>query len=172
MSTTREEWLALAERIEKATEPNREIDARISVAVGDVVMRFLKVSGKWAFWTTPVEPNQCASLSNVSGNEDDAFRSLGNYKIAPRYTGSLDVITELIERELPGHSWAVLKREIGTKVMLDQFPAKDKSLALRQERTAIYANAETPAVALCMVFCRAMAERVPSASSLKGENNV
>jgi hypothetical protein len=161
--TTREEWLALAERIEKATEPNREIDARISVAVGAVVMRFLKVTGKWAFWTTPVEPSQCAALSNVSGNEDDAFRALSKYTIAQRYTGSLDIITALIEREFPGHSWAILKREIGTKAMLDQTPAKDKiagPITLRQARTAIYANAETPVLALCAVFCRAMAERV------------
>jgi hypothetical protein len=125
---TREEWLALAERIEKTTEPNREIDARISVAVGAVVMRFLKVTGKWAFWTTPVEPNQCACLSNVSGNEDDAFRALSEFTFAPRYTGSIDTITALIEREFP-----------------------DRSLAL------------------CAVFCRAMAERVLSASPLKGE---
>jgi hypothetical protein len=49
----------------------------------------------------------------------------------------------------------------------DPIPAKDKiDPALR---TAIYANAETPALALCMVFCRAMAERVLSASPLKGE---
>ena len=129
MSTTREEWLALAERIEKATESNREIDARISVAVGAVVMRFLKVSGKWAFWRTPVEPKQCASLSNVSGNEDDAFRALSEYTIAPHYTSSIDTITALIEREY----------------------------------------AETPALALCAVFCRAMAERVLDDSPLKGE---
>jgi hypothetical protein len=161
-TTTPEQWLALAERIEKATESNREIDARISVAVGAVVMRFLKVSGKWAFWTTPVEPNQCASLSNVSGNEDDAFRALSEYTIAPHYTSSIDTITARIEREFPGHSWAVLRREIGTKAMLDQTPAKDKiaaSLTLTPARTAIYADAETPALALCAVFCRTMAER-------------
>jgi hypothetical protein len=157
MSTTREEWLALAERIEKATEPNREIDARISVAVGAVVMKFSGVIGKWAFWTTPVEPSQYAALSNVSGNEDDAFRALSEYTIAPRYTGSLDIITALIERKFPDSKWAALRREIGTKAMLDPIPAKDKiDPALR---TAIYADAETPALALCAVFCRAMAER-------------
>jgi hypothetical protein len=145
---TREEWLALAERIEKATGPNRELDARISVAVGDVVMRFLKVSGKWAFWTTPVEPMQSASLSNVSGNEDDAFRSLGNYKIAPRYTGSLDAITARIELEFPDRLWTARRLEIGAKAAIDPTLA-----------TAIYADAETPALALCAVFCRAMAER-------------
>jgi hypothetical protein len=159
---TREEWLSLAERIKKATEPNREIDARISVAVGAVVMHFSGVIGKWAFWTTPVEPNQCACFSNVSGNEDDAFRALSEFTFAPRYTASLDAITALIERKFPNSKWAALRREIGTKAMLDQAPAKDKiaaSLTLRPVRTAIYADAETPALALCAVFCRAMAER-------------
>jgi hypothetical protein len=145
---TREEWLALAERIEKATESNREIDARISVAVGAVVMRFLKVSGKWAFWTTPVEPNQCASLSNVSGNEDDAFRALSEYTIAPHYTSSIDTITALIEREFPDRLWTVLRFAFGAKAAIDPTLG-----------TVIFADAETPALALCAVFCRAMAER-------------
>jgi hypothetical protein len=130
-----EEWLALAEQIEKATGPNREIDARIFVALGRL----------------PFSP----WIGDV--------------------THSLDAITALIEREFPGHLWAVLRREIVTKAMLDQPTAKDKiatSLTLRQVRTAIYANAETPALALCTVFCRAMAARVPSASPPKDENNV
>ena len=68
----------------------------------------------------------------------------------------------ILKRELPGHLWAALRREIGTKAMLDQTPAKDKiatSLTLRRVRTAIYADAETPALALCAAFCRAMAEK-------------
>lgn len=40
MSTTREEWLALAERIEKATGPDRGIDAATSIALGDVPKGF------------------------------------------------------------------------------------------------------------------------------------
>ena len=148
MSTTREEWLTLAERIEKTKGPNRELDARISVAVGAVVMRFLKVSGKWAFWTTPVEPNQCASLSNVSGNEDDAFRALSEYTIAPHYTSSIDTITARIEREFPNSEWRVLRLAFGAKAAIDP-----------TLRPVIFADAETPALALCAVFCRAMAER-------------
>jgi hypothetical protein len=111
-------------------------------------MRFSKVTGKWAFWTTPVEPNQSATLSNVSGNEDDAFCALGEYTIAQRYTDSLDAITALIERELPGRLWTARRLEIGAKAAIDPTLA-----------TAIYADAETPALALCAAFCRAMAER-------------
>ncbi len=162
----REEWIALAERIEKSTKPNREIDARISVAVGAFVMKFSGVIGKWAFWTTPVEPNQFACLSNVSGNEDDAFRALSEFTFALRYTGSIDIITALIEREFPNSKWAVLRRETGTKAMLDPIPAKDKiDPALR---TAIYADAETPALALCAVFCRSMSEKK---NNLKNKEN-
>jgi hypothetical protein len=147
---TREEWLALAERIEKATKPNREIDARISVAVGAVVMWFSKVTGKWAFWTTPVDPNPSAAFPNVvlSFNKDDAFRALGEYTIAPHYTGSLDAITALIEREFPDRLWTVLRFAFGAKAAIDPTLG-----------TVIFADAETPALALCAVFCRAMAER-------------
>jgi hypothetical protein len=142
MRTTREEWLSLAERIKKATRPDYRIDAAISIALGDVPKGF--TAGK----TRGFE----SRFSNKSGDTWDA----------PRYTASLDDITALIEREFPDSKWAVLRREIGTKAMLDPTPAKDKiaaSLTLRQVRTAIYADAETPALALCAVFCRAMAER-------------
>lgn len=156
---TREEWLALAERIEKATEPNREIDARISVSVGAVVMRFSKVTGKWAFWTTPVEPRQSAALSNVSGNEDDAFRALSEFMFAPRYTGSLDTITALIERELPG--WTL---GLHSRLKYDAtFSHAEAGLSRAHISTArpalLAAQAATLALALCAAFCRAMAER-------------
>ena len=142
MSTTREEWLALAERIEKATGPDRGIDAAISIALGDVPKGF--------------------TADKMRGLEACFLNKSGYTWGAPRYTSSIDTITARIEREFPGHSWAVLRREIGTKAMLDQTPAKDKiaaSLTLRPVRTAIYADAKTPALALCAVFCRAMAER-------------
>jgi hypothetical protein len=166
---TREEWLALAERIEKATKPNREIDARISVAVGDVVMRLGKVTGKWAFWTTPVEPNQCATLSNVSGSEDDAFRALSEYTIASRYTGSLDIITALIERELPGST-----RQSGFLSKEDAeeddppggwarlFPPYSEQLYPKGDEDHerfLVSGCATEALARCAAFCRAMAER-------------
>jgi hypothetical protein len=111
-------------------------------------MRLLKVTGKWAFWTTPIERMQSPCLHNVSGNEDDAFRSLSYYKIAPRYTGSLDSITALIEWEFPYRLWTARRLEIGAKAALDPTLS-----------TAIYADAKTPALALCTVFCLAMANR-------------
>ncbi len=128
----REEWIALAERIEKATGPDREIDKAIVAALGY----------SWrgmAYW------DNATSTKTLPGTV--------------LYAGSLDAITALIEREFPNNKWAARRLEIGAKAMLDPIPAKDKiDPALR---TAIYADAETPALALCVVFCRAMAERVP-----------
>jgi len=132
---TREEWLALAERIEKATESNREIDGLI---------------GRKSYGEGTVFFN--ADPANNGGHV-----LIQHYTVMPLLTASLDAITALIEREFPDSKWAALRREIGTKAMLDPIPAKDKiDPALR---TAIYADAETPALALCAVFCRAMAER-------------
>ena len=152
-TTTPEQWLALAERIEKATGPNRLIDARICVAIGDIVMRFSKVTGKWAFWTTPVEPPKFATLSNVSGNEDDAFRALSEYTIASRYTGSPDIITALIERELPVE-WLRQDKWVGRRATCYMWLRPTPS-------TPFAGSSETPALALCAAFCRAMAEHVP-----------
>jgi hypothetical protein len=114
-------------------------------------MRFSKATGKWAFWTTPVEPNQFASLSNVSGSEDDAFYALSEFTFAQRYTASLDAITALIEREFPNSRWWVRRNYASGACFTAVI---DPALA-----TASYADAETPALALCAAFCRAMAER-------------
>jgi hypothetical protein len=73
---TRDEWIALAERCEKATGPEREIDAAIHDAV---------YGGSEA----------CGAVIRWGG---------GVQWIAP-YTSSLDAITALIERELPEMRW-------------------------------------------------------------------
>ncbi len=141
-----EQWLYLAERIEKATGADQEIDAAISIALDAVPKGF--TAGK----TRGFE----SRFSNKSGDTWDA----------PRYTNSIDIITALIERKFPNSKWAARRLETGAKAMLDPIPAKDKiDPALR---TAIYADAETPALALCAVFCQAMSEKE---NNLKNREN-
>lgn len=124
---TRETWLALAERCEKATGPDREIDGKIAHALRPGVL----IRG---FYFTP-------------------------------YTASLDAITALIERELPGTSWRIHWRGIGRNCCgmisrlgpddYDEFNVEfgDEVAIGRGYRVA------TPALALCAAFCRAMAEK-------------
>jgi hypothetical protein len=81
-----------------------------------------------------------------------------HYTTMPPLTASLDAITALIEREFPDRLWTVLRFAFGAKAAIDPTLG-----------TVIFADAETPALALCAVFCRAMAERVLSTSPLKGE---
>lgn len=75
-------------------------------------------------------------------------KAVGDGPSLTPYTGSLDCITALIERELPGRLWAAWRHETGAKAALDPTLT-----------AAVYADAETPALALCAAFCRAMAER-------------
>lgn len=103
----REEWLALAERCEKATGADVEIDHAIAR---------LTTSGK--------------------------FRGF----MIGACTSSVDGIIALIQRH--GRMWAFWRHETGFKAAIE--PTKEG---------AIYVDAETPALALCAAFCRAMAER-------------
>lgn len=106
--TTREEWLALAERCEKATGQDIAISADIATACSSWIL------------------------------EEGRFPS------CPYYTGSLDAITALIERELPGATFK-LGRD-GTGAVYAQCAGKR------------IIEAAAPAIALCAAFCRAKAE--------------
>ena len=82
----------------------------------------------------------------------DGFQTMPN----GGFTESLDVITALIERELPGGSWFVGKGRTrleeplgGARIFADE--AGDNCIG--------EGEAATPALALCAAFCRAMAER-------------
>jgi hypothetical protein len=77
----REEWLALAERCEKATGPDYRIDAAISIALGDVPKGF--TAGKIRGFES--------RFSNKSGYTWDA----------PRYTSSLDALSRLFILGMP-----------------------------------------------------------------------
>lgn len=66
------------------------------------------------------------------------------------YTGSLDAITGLIEREFPGHWWDTDKTE---KASASIWRLENGEMAM-----SVYCNeCHTPALALCAAFCRAKA---------------
>ena len=152
-------WVELAALCEKAMEPDRKIDAAMAKALG------LVPSG-----LTP---------GTSRGYEARFSNSTVWIWDAPYYTASLNAITALIERELPGWAWKVgtcsvsddawltpdfncpmhgdrLKRELG----YDRMKPGDLldvgiDIELRPSGRA--------ALALCAAFCRAMNEKEANA---------
>jgi len=147
--TSKAEWLALAERCEKETGVDREIDCLIAVAVNDVPAGYMRHD---AFsWTCPQPPFMPLAYS-------------------PAYfTYSLDAITALIERELPEMRWLCRPDKEGGFGTLYAAPEAIEQGSLKTWETIkqeslkewpCWAYADTPALALCAAFCRAMAEKV------------
>jgi hypothetical protein len=145
--TTKSQWIALAERCEKATVADPQIDAEIVALLSDAsVLPYPPATDfgphdRWQFWSI------------------DGKHFLGNerkFRVTP-ITASIDAITALIERELPGSDIIIrLVRNPSTN-----WPGK---FSARIEPTGpcdldIVCRAETQALALCAAFCRSMAEK-------------
>ncbi len=142
---TRSEWLALSKRCEEAKGPDREIDRAIFCAFNP------EFSGPEWKWYGMGLRHEC--------DGSDA-RTLPSASHTPaRYTASLDTLTALIERELPGWSFGLhthLKNDV-------TFSHAEAGLSRAYISTAVpsllIATASTTPLALCAAFCRAMAER-------------
>ena len=152
-------WVELAERCEQATGPDREIDFKIGFATG---------------WRRDIHDGNDMIIDWEGNMFPDHYGSM-----LPSVTESLDAITALIERELPGWAWKVgtcsvsddawltpdfncpmhgdrLKRELG----YDRMKPGDLldvgiDIELRPSGRA--------ALALCAAFCRAMNEKEANA---------
>jgi hypothetical protein len=84
--TSKAEWLALGERCEKATGPDREIDG----AIFDALSLDLSISAE-----------------HLAKDKRLTLEWL------PKYSASLDAITALIERELPEVRWVCRTDTLG-----------------------------------------------------------
>jgi hypothetical protein len=144
--TTKAEWLALAERCEKATGPDRETDGDIAHAAKQFVDYLPRVPDRPWLWAEFVEPDDWECWE------------------APEYTASLDAITALIAKELPDYHWRIQggRKDTGWTQMSGDPRAyiKAKASRLVAHTDGKDGEAATPALALCAAFCRAMAEKV------------
>lgn len=155
------ELIALAERVEAATGPDREInwirplDADIFQAIGG-----------------PLWEYACKSAQLPSGCPPDAMLASAR-KRAPRYTSSLDAVTALIAEKLPGASWqcgfvhpdqADSDNEPGAWARV--FPPWSW-LSEDDDGEGIIVSAETPTLALLSAALRALAQ----APSTGGQEN-
>ena len=149
MSATREDWLSIAAACEGATGPDREIDARIDVAL------LLRSPGGAAFVALRRE------------YPEFAWRDL------PSYTASLDAITAALGEHLSGWAW-----KVGTCSISDDgwvcpdwnSPTHGRRLRaeLGEPQHGHWTDegfdidkrpSGAPALALCAALARAMAER-------------
>ena len=134
---TRTEWLALAERCEAATGPDTELDAAIACAVHG-----------WTQISEEIDPyGDVPMLIDRDG---------GGPMIPCEYTASIDAITALIERDLPGGAWSA-----GMGCVRPDEPVAGARLFSAESRYFCIGEAEgrSPALALCAAFCHAKAER-------------
>lgn len=100
---------------------------------------------------------RCEAAKGPDREIDGALREAAGFPVKPwGYTESLDAITALIGRELPGGSWFVGSGRTrpdeplgGARIFADE--AGDKCIG--------EAECATPALALCAAFCRAMAAK-------------
>jgi hypothetical protein len=132
--TSKAEWIDLAERCEKAKGLDRETDGDIAHAAKQFVDYLPRVPERPWLWAEFVDPDDWECWE------------------APEYTASLDAITALIERELPGYSWRLLKGQ--------RYITAELWLSGDCDGHLWALDAATPALALCAAFCRAMAEKV------------
>jgi len=132
--TSKADWIALAERCEKATGTDREIDGDIAHAAKQFVDYLTRVPERPWLWAEFVDPDDWECWE------------------APEYTASLDAITAMIERELPKMQWLCRPDKEGGFANL--YRRGDDGWAIMSWPC----HAATPALALCAAFCRAMAE--------------
>lgn len=148
----REKWLALAAKCETATGPDREIDFSIGFATGwrkDIIDGNDMVLD----WDCNAYPNHYGSL-------------------LPSATESLDAITALIERVLPGWmvraQWCNVSAEAWVAPDLNSpdcppdiaaDPARWHDYCERNEVEIRPGSRDAAIRALCAAFCRAMSEK-------------
>ena len=128
-------WVKLAERCEKAKGPDREIDFKIGFATG---------------WRRYIHDGNDMIIDWEGNMFPDYYGSM-----LPSVTESLDAITALIERELPGNMRSIRKYPDGEAVA--QVWNSQVGETPRQRCCA------SEALALCAAFCRAMNEKEANA---------
>lgn len=134
-----EQWIDIARRCEEAKAADKSIDGAILRGLG---------------WT--VSPRFVSKLSWVK--DDNIIRADES-----RLTRSIDAITALIERELPGWIWRIYSAVPETEIS-QQLPPQAAMTELHANHEPFYGQvlvtcAATEPLAFCAAFCRAMAAK-------------
>jgi hypothetical protein len=168
--TTKADWIALAERCEKAPGPNREIDAAIMFDAFAKPVGAMSDGGPRGYlwpddnpsWNFGMRfPGKDRNWFNQNRSKDeketlllerDGALVLMNDLRIPCLTSSIDAIVGLIEREFPGFSWRSKSR-----AFFDGSIFKTAKIWHENQRgPTLNGEASTVSLALCAAFCRAM----------------
>lgn len=144
--TTRAEWVAIAERCERAAGADRELDAEIAVGCRLWLETRYAVSGL-------IDPLWRADYDGLFSVLAGPAKMPVCTREAPLYTASLDAIVSLIERELPDPTWRLLS-DCGRAfafINIDHYLGEAPGVGW-------HTQAATPALALCSAFAKAKAE--------------
>lgn len=160
-----EEWTAIAEACEAATESDRELDIRIALAAG-VFSLAIYPTNTWAMFKRDQNPPHwrycftcrmdegCASEADARA---DAVSTASGLLARIPYTSSIDAITGAIALVFPGHP---IRADLSS--FMDDGNCCTHICKRRMGCSSVHiarAEASTPALALCAAFARAMAER-------------
>lgn len=158
-----EKLAELRARVEATSGPDREIDAAIAVALGEIKMRGSDERG-YVFFHLPIKPGDGAFLSGCNQGREDALTALATCLSLKSYTASLDAAIALVEAKLPG--WQIItvtKRWTGPGSPQSDWGADARThwaeAHLRMsEHGYVYsdARAPTPALALLAAMLRAL----------------
>ena len=113
----------LIARLEGVKGPNRELDARLAVLCGHIVMH--ERNGQYAFFETPLRKGDMAFLCGCLSGEDDAYRALAScHNTVPNYTGSIDAAVRFVEATLPG--WTIsIQINLGGRSVVSVFDRRE-----------------------------------------------
>lgn len=146
---------ALIERVEKLDGPSREVDARLAVVGGYVVMKGTDERG-YSFFQSPVKRGDWAFLSGCKDGIDDAYRALGKCLSTPSFTASLDAAIALCERVLPGWFWRVGRTSLFPNGWAYISRMHPDHCTEKDEASCSDGKAATPAIALVLATLRAL----------------
>jgi hypothetical protein len=151
MSEDREAIRDLIGRVEKASGPDREIDARVALLCGEIELRQTNQGHYFSLRRS----DESYSFASGCGDKDLAIKVLASCSASLlSYTADLNAVIALIERKLRGSLWCVGDMEDGTFARIIT-PNKRGDYVGQQEH---FATSEPPALALLLAFLRALSQ--------------
>lgn len=137
---------SLIERVEKATGPDREIDARLKIFVADE---------DCLYWGRG-DDFGCTTREYLLRWDDENWREAAS-ELAhgePHYTADIDAALSLVSRALPGWGWSVASDMGEGRVFGAAMSPLGLASAALMTQTA---RAPTPALAIILALLRAKA---------------
>lgn len=152
--------VALLQRVEAASGADREIDGQLASLGGWLRREFFAANINGAservdFWAPPDADAEYLRDMESNIRSQAAFNLWGYEEGPPSYTASIDAAVALVEKALPGRTYAVdaTAPELGIDVDLFVDTIADRDA---WERGAIRGTAKTAPLAFCAALLKAL----------------